>query len=58
MRLSIERIAALRLILQGFNLDYTDQELQGVGIAVIRFAFAKYQHSLKISNKEGVNHGK
>ena len=46
MRLSQERIKALqKLLKEQFDLDYTDEEAQQAGLAIMRFVIAKEQRS-------------
>lgn len=47
MKLSDERVKELQAILkEEFGLDYTAEQTQEAGIAIIRFALAKTQRQL------------
>jgi len=49
MKLSEERIRTLQAILkEEYDLDYTPEQAQTAGLAIIRFAIAKTQHQLSI----------
>lgn len=53
MKLSDERIKELRTILkEEFNLDYTAEQAQEAGLAIIRFVLAKNQRQLDITTKD------
>lgn len=52
MRLSQERIKALqKLLKEQFDLDYTDEEAQQAGLAIMRFVVAKEQHMQELQKK-------
>jgi hypothetical protein len=54
MRLNTERIQALqRLLKNELGLDYSDEEAQQAGLAIMRFVVAKYRHSNSLTNKKG-----
>lgn len=53
MKLSDERIKELQAILkEEFGLDYTAEQTQEAGIAIIRFALAKTQHQLNTTTND------
>jgi hypothetical protein len=52
MRLSDERIKELkRLIKQEFGLDYTDEQAQEAGLAIMRFVLAKEQRKKELRSR-------
>lgn len=54
MRISPERIKELqRLLKQHHGVEYSDEEAQQAGIAIIRFAVAKKQRELELANQKG-----
>lgn len=53
MKFSDERIKELQTILkEEFGLDYTDEQAQEAGIAIIRFVLAKTQRQLDTTTDE------
>jgi hypothetical protein len=49
MRLSNERIKTLQLLLKElYGLDYTDEQAQEAGMAIMRFVIAKAQRKHKL----------
>jgi len=57
MRLSNERIKALQVLLkEEFGLDYTDEQAQVAGMAIMRFVIAKAQRKQDLA-KEWKNDG-
>lgn len=54
MRLSSQQIKALQdLLKEQLNLDYSDEEAQQAGSAIMRFILAKHRRNqLLINNKE------
>lgn len=53
MKLSDERIKELQAILkEEFGLDYTAEQTQEAGIAIIRFALAKTQRQLSATQND------
>lgn len=54
MRISNERIQALKLLLkEQYDLEYTDEQAQEAGLAIMRFVIAKSQrHARLIQMKE------
>lgn len=56
MRLSQERIRALqKLLKEQFDLDYTDEEAQQAGLAIMRFVVAKELRNQELKDKPKVN---
>ncbi len=56
MRLSQERIKALqKLLKEHFGLDYTDEEAQQAGLAIMRFVVAKEMRSQELQKKSTDN---
>jgi len=56
MKLSDERIKELQAILnEEFGLDYTAEQAQDAGLAVIRFVLAKTQRQLDMTNNMEIN---
>jgi len=57
MRLKPERVIALRELLKELGLDYSDEETQQAGLAIMRFALAKEirKRQLKMTKKEQIN---
>ena len=57
MRLKPERVIALRELLKELGLDYSDEETQQAGLAIMRFALAKEtrKRQLKMIKKEQIN---
>ena len=56
MRLSSERIKSLQALLKELHgLDYTDEQAQEAGLAIMRFVAAKAQRKEEL-NKEGNDH--
>jgi hypothetical protein len=54
MRLNTERTLALqRLLKNEFELDYSDEETQRAGLAIMRFVLVKERRTEFIKNKEG-----
>ena len=52
MRLSPERIKELQKILkEQLGLDYTDEQAQEAGLAIVRFVLAKEQQKHEITTK-------
>ncbi len=57
MRLSSERIKSLQALLKElFGLEYTDEQVQQAGLAIMRFAAMKAQRERKLK-KEGEIYG-
>ena len=53
MKLSDERIRELQAILkEEFGLDYTAEQAQEAGLAIIRFAIAKTQRQSSLVNND------
>ncbi len=54
MRLSNERIRTLQILLQEeFGLEYTDEQAQEAGVAIMRFVIAKIQREQELTmNKD------
>ncbi len=53
MKFSDERIKELQAILkEEFGLDYTAEQTQEAGIAIIRFVLAKTQRQLNIATND------
>jgi len=51
MRLSSERIKTLQALLkEEFGLDYSDEQAQEAGLAIMRFVIAKTQREKELSN--------
>lgn len=56
MKLSIERVKYLQQLLKGLGIDYTNEQTQEAGIAIIRFAIAKQDcRNLSGEKKEDEN---
>lgn len=57
MRLSDERIKELQVLLKElYGLDYTDEQAQEAGLAIMRFIIAKAQRQRELTNKKmGMN---
>ena len=57
MRLSSERIKTLQAILESeFGLQYSDEQAQEAGMAIMRFVIAKLQRQRELNkNKENEN---
>lgn len=54
MRLSKERIKSLQVLLRELGLDYTDEQAQEAGMAVMRFVIAKAQRERQIVNTKEI----
>jgi len=53
VRLSEERIKELQTLLkEEFNLDYTDEQAQEAGMAMIRFLIAKAQRRQELASSQ------
>lgn len=58
MRLSEERIRALQILLKKqTGRDYTDEEAQEAGMAIMRFVIAKAQRQRELANSEESKNG-
>ena len=58
MRLSNERIKVLQALLKElYGLNYTDEQAQEAGMAIMRFKVAKAQREKELANNKGNNHG-
>jgi hypothetical protein len=57
MRLKPERVIALKELLKELGLDYSDEETQQAGLAIMRFALAKEtrKRQLKLTKMEQNN---
>ncbi len=56
MRLSSERITSLRKLLKElYGLEYTSEQAQEAGAAIVRFVVAKTQREKEV-NKMDINH--
>jgi len=55
MKLSVERVSSLKILLKELGLDYTDEEVQEAGLAIMRFALVKAQRKFKNNNNDGDN---
>jgi hypothetical protein len=54
MRLNTERIKVLQHLLKDeFELDYSDEETQQAGLAIMRFVLVKERRTEFIKNKKG-----
>ena len=54
MRLSSERIKELQKILkEQLSIDYTDEQAQEAGLAIMRFVLAKEQRKQEVGAKKG-----
>ena len=59
MRLSNERIKTLQIILkEEFDLDYSDEQAQEAGMAIMRFVIAKMQRENELTNHKEYEYGK
>lgn len=59
MRLSSERIKTLQALLkEEFGLDYSDEQAQEAGLAIMRFVIAKTQRETELSNHKEYEYGK
>lgn len=59
MRLSKERINALQKLLKDeFNIDYTDEEAQQAGLAIMHFAIAKERRKQEVQETSKPKGGK
>lgn len=59
MRLSSERVKSLQVLLKELcGLDYTDEQAQEAGVAIIRFVSVKAQRKRELSKNEENGHGK
>lgn len=59
MRLSSERIKTLQALLkEEFGLDYSDEQAQEAGLAIMRFVIAKTQRENELSNHKEYEYGK
>lgn len=59
MKLSRERIKSLQALLKAqTGRDYTDEETQDAGIAIVRFVATKAQRKYELMNFEENVHGK
>jgi len=54
MRLSSERIKSLQALLKDIGLNYTDEQAQDAGMAIMRFTRAKLQRTYSINNENEV----
>lgn len=55
MRLSTERIKALQALLKElYNLDYSEEQAQEAGLAIMRFVVAKAQREQELANKKEI----
>lgn len=53
MRLSDERIKELKVLLKElYGLDYTDEQAQEAGLAIMRFVIVKTQRQRELTNKK------
>lgn len=53
MRLSSERIKSLQALLKKlYGLDYTDEQAQEAGVAIMRFVTAKAQRQQQLRNRK------
>lgn len=48
MRINSDQIKSLQAILQELGLDYTDEQAQQAGLAIIRFVIAKAQREKQL----------
>jgi hypothetical protein len=57
MRLKPERVIALKELLKELGLDYSDEETQQAGLAIMRFVLAKEtrKRQLKLTKMEQNN---
>ncbi len=53
MKLSIERVCSLKILLKELGLDYTDEEVQSAGLAIMRFVLVKAQRKFINNNNKG-----
>lgn len=59
MRLSSERIKTLQALLkEEFGLEYSDEQAQEAGLAIMRFVIAKTQREKELSNHKEYEYGK
>lgn len=57
MRINHERIKALQLLLKDqYGLEYSDEQAQEAGMAIMRFLIAKAQHKSQQHSKEDKNY--
>jgi hypothetical protein len=54
MRLSDERIKSLQALLKDIGLNYTDEQAQDAGMAIMRFTLVKFQRTYSINNENEV----
>ena len=58
MRLSNERIKALQALLKElYGLDYSDEQAQEAGLAIMRFMVVKSQRQKELTKNKGKVHG-
>lgn len=58
MRLSSEDVKSLQILLKDeFGLNYTDEQAQEAGMAIMRFVIAKAQRKQELAKKEGNDYG-
>lgn len=60
MRLKPERLTTLKALLKDIGLDYSDEETQQAGLAIMRFALAKETRKrqlklMKMEQKDNVS---
>lgn len=52
MRIHSDQIKSLQALLRQLGLDYTDEQAQEAGIAIIRFVIAKAQREEQLLEKD------
>lgn len=58
MRLSNEDVKSLQTLLkEEFGLNYTDEQTQEAGMAIMRFVIAKAQRRQELAKNKGNNYG-
>jgi len=53
MKISAERIKSLQLLLKELGLNYTEEQTQDAGLAIMRFALVKAQRKFMNNDNEG-----
>lgn len=58
MRLSSNQVASLQVLLHELGLDYTDEQTQEAGMAILRFVIVKAQREKQLATSKEVESDK
>lgn len=58
MRLSSNQVASLQTLLRELGLDYTDEQTQEAGMAILRFVIVKAQREKQLATGQEVENDK